>query len=277
MKRASRKRKRTFPGRELGRFARVLWPLTQYIVTNLTVIFGYFFFCIFLRTRVIGRENVPVEPNTLLLSNHQTLIDSFLVGICAFCPQTFMRPRLMPWNPAAEENFYGTRLLAWLADNWKCIPIKEGRKDWGSLRRMVLGLKTSPMILFPEGTRSRDGSIGKARAGAGLLILLSKPKVVPVAIDGADEVLPIGSVIPRIFKRVTVRYGKPLDLSRYYGQKKSKATAKKIMDEVMDAIRALRRETIAENNGVDDADPRILQYPGALPKPRKLGRFENTG
>jgi 1-acyl-sn-glycerol-3-phosphate acyltransferase len=278
MKSAPKKRrKKAFPGRELGRFARLLWPVTQYFVTNVTVTLGYFFFCICHRTRVIGRENIPNEPNTLLLSNHQTLIDSFLVGLCAFYPWSWLRPFLMPWNPAAEENYYRTRLLAWLADNWKCIPIKEGRKDMGSLRRMALGLKTSPLTLFPEGSRSRDGSIGNARAGAGFLILLSKPHVVPVAIDGMDEILPVGAKFPRLFKRVTVRYGKPLDFSRLYRERKSKAVAEKIMEEVMDAIRALRQETIDERNGVESADPRILQYPRVPRRPRKSRRSDVAG
>jgi 1-acyl-sn-glycerol-3-phosphate acyltransferase len=167
------------------------------------------------------------------------MIDNFLIGLSCFYPWSILRPSLLPWNPAAEENFYRTPFLAWLADNWKCIPVKKGRKDVGALRKMAEAIKTSPMILFPEGTRSRDSSIGRGRAGVGMLILESQPTVVPVYIEGMDQVLPIGSVFPKFFKRVYVVYGEPLDLSDFYGQEKNKATAEAITAHIMQAIRNL--------------------------------------
>lgn len=170
------------------------------------------------------------------------MIDSFLVGMFAFYPMSLIRPEVMPWNPAAEENFYRTPILAWLADNWKCIPIKQGRKDVGAIFRMAEALKTSPMTLFPEGTRSRDGSIGKARGGAGLLILETRPTVVPVCIDGMDKLLPIGSVFPRLFKRIYIHYGEPIDLSEFYGKGKTKEVAQAMMNQVMDRIRSMHAE-----------------------------------
>jgi 1-acyl-sn-glycerol-3-phosphate acyltransferase len=170
------------------------------------------------------------------------MIDSFLVGLCAFFPTSLIRPSVIPWNPAAEENFYRTPILAWLADNWKCIPIKKGRKDVSAIYKMSQAMKTGPLTLFPEGTRSRDGSIGKARGGAGMLILETHPTVIPVYIDGMDKLLPIGSIFPRLFKRIYVKYGKPLDLSEFYHKEKSKEVAQAIMDRVMDSIRELRLE-----------------------------------
>jgi len=56
-------------------------------------------------TTVVGRKNVGTARNTLLLSNHQSMLDSFLVGIGAWYPQSWWRPHLIPWNPAAAENF----------------------------------------------------------------------------------------------------------------------------------------------------------------------------
>lgn len=228
--------------RKRGWLWRVSWPVTHYLITNLAVTLGYIFFHFFNRTKVIGRENVPRSGNTLLLSNHQTMIDSFLVGLCAYYPDSLIKPYLMPWNPAAEENFFRTPILAWLADNWKCIPIKKGRKDVGAIFRMAEALKVSPMTLFPEGTRSRDGSIGKGRPGAAFVILETRPTVIPVCIDGMDKVLPIGSIFPRMFKRIYVYYGKPLDLSEFYGREKSKEVLRAVTARVMEAIRALHAE-----------------------------------
>jgi 1-acyl-sn-glycerol-3-phosphate acyltransferase len=178
------------------------------------------------------------------------MIDSFLIGISAYYPQSLIKPFVMPWNPAAEENFYRTPILAFLADNWKCIPIKKGRKDVGAIYRMAEALKTSPMILYPEGTRARSSDIGRGRGGAGLLILETRPKVIPVYIDGMDKVLPIGAVLPRFFKKVYVCFGDQIDLTKYYENGKTKENAQAIMQEVMDAIGRLRVElNVVKNHG----------------------------
>ncbi len=221
---------------------RITWPISNYILTNLSVTIGYIFFHFFNRTIVIGKKNVPQQANTLLLSNHQTMIDNFLVGMCAFYPRSLIKPSLIPWNPAAEENFYRNSVLAWLADNWKCIPIKKGRKDVGAIFKMAEALRSGPMILFPEGTRSRDGAIGKARGGAGLLILETRPTVIPVCVDGMDALLPVGAALPRLFKRIYVYYGEPIDLSEYYDRGKNKQVAQEIINLVMDRIRTMRAE-----------------------------------
>ena len=223
-------------------FSRLLWPVTQYFITSLSVTLSYIYFRLLNNTTVIGKGNVPRRPNTLLLSNHQTMIDSFLVGLCAYYPVLLIRPSLMPWNPAAEENFYKHAILAWFADNWKCIPIRKGRKDFKAILNVAEGLRTSPVTFFPEGTRSRTGEIGRGRAGTGFLVMETWPAVVPVCIDGMDKVLPIGSSFPRFFKRIYISFGRPLDLSEFKGRKTDKETAQEVIDKVMEAIRALKIE-----------------------------------
>jgi 1-acyl-sn-glycerol-3-phosphate acyltransferase len=165
------------------------------------------------------------------------MVDSFLVGLAAFYPKSWIRPGLLPWNPAAAENFYRTPLLAWLAYNWKCIPVRRGRRDLHALHRMTEELKHGIMTLFPEGTRTRDGSVGNGRPGAGLVILSTRPKVIPVAIEGMNQLLPIGRYIPRVMKRIYVYYGTPIDLSEFAGRKRTKELSEQVMDRVMQAIR----------------------------------------
>jgi 1-acyl-sn-glycerol-3-phosphate acyltransferase len=225
-----------------SRLFRLLWPVTSYLVTNITVTcFGVLFF-IFNRTTVLGRDNVGEQPNTLLLSNHQSMLDSFLVGMGAFFPQSWLKPRLIPWNPAAAENFYRTPILAWLADNWKCIWVREGRRDLHALHRMTEVLPHGVMTLFPEGTRTRDGSVGDGRPGPGLLILATWPRVIPVAIEGMRDVLPIGCRVPRVGKRIYVSYGKPIDYAEFLTLPRTRETAQALMDRVMEAIRAQHAE-----------------------------------
>src|SRR5260370_15909604 len=193
-----------------GKLFQLLWPITSYVVTHVTVALLGLVCFVLNRARVVGRRNVGQERNTLLLSNHQSMLDSFLVGLAAFYPQSCLKPHLIPWNPAAAENFYKNPLLAWLADNWKCIWVREGRRDLHALHRMIQVLPRGVMTVFPEGTRSRDGSVGPGRPGAGLLILATRARVIPVAIDRMQEVLPIGRHIPRLFKRITASLASPV-------------------------------------------------------------------
>jgi len=225
-----------------GWFFRLVWPVTSYLVTNITVTFFGVLFFIFNRTRILGRRNVGNQPNTLLLCNHQSMLDSFLVGLGAYYPQSWLKPYLIPWNPAAAENFYRTPILAWLADNWKCIWVREGRRDLHALHRMTEVLPHGVMTLFPEGTRTRDGSVGEGRPGPGLLILAAQPRVIPVAIDGMQEVLPIGTQIPKVGKRIYVSYGAPIDYSEFLGKPRTRETAQALMDRVMAAIRSQHTE-----------------------------------
>ena len=225
-----------------GRLFQLLWPVTSYLVTNVTVTLFWVLFFVLNRTTIIGRRHVGQERNTLLLSNHQSMLDSFLVGLAAFYPQSWLRPHLMPWNPAAAENFYKNPILAWLADNWKCIWVREGRRDLHALHRMIQVLPKGVMTLFPEGTRSRDGSVGPGRAGVGLLILATRPRAIPVAIDGMQEVLPVGCYVPRIFKRISVSCGPPVDYAEFLAMPRTRETAQALIDRVMEALQVQHAE-----------------------------------
>ena len=232
---ASKKKKKR---RDLYLDRGILWSIISYLLTNITVSAFSFLFFVLNRTRVIGRRNVGHERNTLLISNHQSMIDSFIVGLAAFHPQSYLKPYLLPWNPAAEENFFHPAWLGWLSRHWRCIPVREGRRDPRALHRMVEILPTGVMTVFPEGTRTRDGEVGEGHAGAGLLVLAARPKLIPVAIYGMNDVLPIGRRFPKLFQRVYVYYGKPIDYSEFLDLPRTKATSQALIEVVMQAVRA---------------------------------------
>ena len=81
------------------------------------------------------------------------------------------------------------------------------------------------------------------------MILETNPTVVPVCIDGMDKVLPIGSSLPRMFKRIHVRFGEPVDLSEFQHREKNRETAKAVMHTIMDRIRVLKEEIEQSKNG----------------------------
>ncbi len=220
-----------------GRVFKFFFPVTSYLVTVFCVLVFWIYLFVLNRTRIVGRHYVGEGKNTLLLSNHQSMIDSFLVGMGAYFPQALWKPHLMPWNPAAEENFFKTPLLAWFADNWKCIPVRRGRRDFHAVHRMSQVLPNGTMVLFPEGTRSRDGSVLSGRPGVGLVALATRPRVIPVAIEGMNRALPIGKVIPRVFQRISVSYGPPIDCSEFFEMPRTRETTQLLVDKAIEAIR----------------------------------------
>jgi 1-acyl-sn-glycerol-3-phosphate acyltransferase len=225
-----------------GWLSNIIWHINSYFVTNMTVTLAWIFFRVLNRTTVIGKKNVGDDPNTLLLSNHQSMIDSMPVGIGAFYPKSWIRPYLVPWHPAARENFFKNRLIAWWSTHTRCIPVRPGRRDLHALRKMMEVLPKGTIILFPEGTRSRTGDVGEGRPGAGLLALATKPRLIPVAIDGMQDLLPIGRTFPRIGQRIYIKYGAPIDYSELDSQPRTRETAQALVDKVMVAICAQHEE-----------------------------------
>ncbi|MEE9132687.1 MAG: lysophospholipid acyltransferase family protein [Gemmatimonadota bacterium] len=221
-----------------GRISNILWHITSYFVTNISVTLLWLFFHLFNKTIILGRENVGSEPNTLLLCNHQSMIDSFPVGMSAFYPKSWFKPYLVPWHPAARENFFKNRFIAWYSLHTRCIPVRRGRRDMHAIHKMIDVLPRGAIILFPEGTRSRSGEVEDGKPGAGLVALATRPRIIPVAIDGMQELLPIGSTKPKIGKLIYVSYGPPVDYSEFLDKPRTRETAQALVDKVMVAIRA---------------------------------------
>jgi 1-acyl-sn-glycerol-3-phosphate acyltransferase len=210
-----------------------------YLWINTTAVIANFFFRVLNRTEIIGKENIPANRSLLLCSNHQSMIDSFLIGAIAFYPRVLIRPDLLPYHPAALENFFKGRLMSWMSKKWRCIAVRRGEHDMFALSQMIKSLKNGTMILFPEGTRSRTGRVGSGRVGVGKLIYDSRPLVIPVAIQGMDKVLPIGCVVPRIFQKIRIIYGEPLDLDDYFTMEPGKSTSRMIVERVMEEVTEL--------------------------------------
>jgi 1-acyl-sn-glycerol-3-phosphate acyltransferase len=217
------------------------WPFTRYIITSFSAVAAVFFFKVLNRTIVIGKENVGVEKNTLLLPNHQTMIDGFLVGTFVYFPRTLLNPELFPWLPAAWENFFANPVMRWFSDNWRCIPVRKGRKDVGAMLRMEACLRHGTMIVFPEGTRTRNGRLLPPRSGIGYVMLKTRPKAIPVCMDGMNGLQPVGHFWPRVFRTILLYYGKPVDLSEFYSRPVGREAAQEAIGKVFGEVGRLQK------------------------------------
>jgi 1-acyl-sn-glycerol-3-phosphate acyltransferase len=187
------------------------------------------------RVRIDGETHIPLKGGVLLASNHISMLDALLI------PYAVMETRgmQMVWSPAKEELFripvVGRVLLS-----WGSFPVRRGRGDLSTMRRIMMLLRDHRVMLFPEGTRSSDGCLQKGQRAVGKFIYHARPVVVPTAVSGTNHILPKGAVLPSFRRPITVCFGPPLDLQRYYDQPDSKHTAEAIVEEVMRAIAALQ-------------------------------------
>jgi len=169
------------------------------------------------RFEVIGREHFPKEGGVLLCSNHIDVLDPPVVAINAPRPVNFM----------AKAELFSVPILGKMLSHLNAFPVKRGMSDREALRNGLAVLKEGKVLgLFPEGTRSKTGELGKGLAGAGFFALRTDAVVVPCAIIGPYKT----------FKRLKVVYGKPLNLEEL---RERKASAEETTELIMSEIRKL--------------------------------------
>lgn len=170
------------------------------------------------RIKVIGKEKFPKEGGVLLCTNHIDNLDPPVVGIT--CPRTvhFM----------AKEELFEKPVLKTVLPKVQAFPVKRGMSDREAFRTTIKLLRSEKVVgLFPEGTRSKTGELGKGLAGAGFFALKGgDAKVVPCAIIGPYKPL----------SRLKVVYGDPIDMTPY---RESRASAEEVTEVIMAEIAKL--------------------------------------
>jgi 1-acyl-sn-glycerol-3-phosphate acyltransferase len=156
--------------------------------------------------RVEGLEHVPREGAYLVVGNHCSNLDPPFIG-WAVGHQT---GRVVHFMAKAEMRRWP--LIGWLALQSGVFYVRRGSADRAAQNRAVELLRTGrPVALFPEGTRSRDGVLREARAGAAFLAMRAGVPILPVGISGTHRVFPGRSRIPHR-SRITIRIGVPFTL-----------------------------------------------------------------
>ncbi|MEC3884681.1 lysophospholipid acyltransferase family protein [Halobacillus sp. HZG1] len=171
------------------------------------------------RIKIVGKKNIPAEGPVIICSNHISNIDPPVVGITSSRNIYFL----------AKEELFKNPVIGGILKKVHAFPIKRGMRDRNALRKGLDILKEGHALgLFPEGTRQKNGEIGKGLAGAGFFALRSEAAIVPCAIIGPYK----------RFKRLKVVYGEPIDMTEYREQK---ASAQVVTDRIMEEIRQLHK------------------------------------
>lgn len=201
---------------------------TYWFFATLARIFAKLLF----RFRILHRERLPESGGIILAANHQSYFDPPLVGICSRRPVHYLaRKTLMEWP------FFGP-----LFPDMNVIPVDRGGNDMSALKTVIRKIREGEgVVLFPEGTRSTDGSLQPAQAGVGLVIAKTLAPVVPMRIFGSYEAFPRGSKRVK-FRPIRVVVGEPIVFTKADVGNGDRDDYQRLSQRVMDAIGMLKLE-----------------------------------
>lgn len=200
---------------------------------KMTPFYGFFHYLsglmhsMWFRGEVVGTENFPTEGPFLIASNHASHLDPPLVG-----SQISKQMRFF-----ARKSLWNTPLLAWWLDRVETIPVERDSGDIGAIKRVLQALREDrAVVLFPEGTRSPDGKLQKAKAGVGLMACKTGVPVVPCRVYGSFAAFGKGDKLPHFGSPVTIVFGPPIPASDYddpsVGKTRYEVAAQRIMDRI---------------------------------------------
>src|SRR5438874_78959 len=156
------------------------------------------FFHVYFRMARIGREHIPAEGPVIIASNHRSFLDPFVIGTMARRPMYYV----------TKKELFGWRWLGWILNALGAFPVDRGAADAESIETAKAILARGDIVMiFPEGTRTRPGSLGKPKRGVGRLALETGAPVVPVAVIGTEAVRHGWRIRPH---KVRIRAGRPL-------------------------------------------------------------------
>jgi 1-acyl-sn-glycerol-3-phosphate acyltransferase len=195
------------------------------------------------RPRITGKENIPREGRVILASNHLSFIDSIVIPLTA--------PRRVQFL-AKSTYFTGTGFKGWASRQFftsiGAIGVERGAGQAAQVAldagKEVLDVDGA-FAIYPEGTRSLDGRLYRGRTGVAWLALTTGAVVVPVGLIGTQEIMPVGSKMPRI-RRISVKFGEPIDVSGH-GTADSGRARRRATDEIMAAIHELTGQDLAHS------------------------------
>lgn len=177
-----------------------------------------------LGTKVIGLENIPKDGAFILTANHVSNWDPPFLG-------TFMDREVCYMG---KEELFKNPIMAAICRGLHVFPVKRGAADKTAIKTAVKILKDGKCLgIFPEGTRSKTGKLGKAEPGVSLIAAMTKTPIIPAAIINTEKIFSK----EKIFPRLVVIYGTPL---RFTGSTKDKEALAEFAQSIMKEIARLK-------------------------------------
>ena len=183
-----------------------------------------FWFGTILRTRVIGAKNIPADGAFILAANHVSNWDPPFLG-------TFIEREVCYMG---KEELFNNSIMAAICRALHVFPVKRGAVDKTAIKTAIKILKEGKCFgIFPEGTRSKTGKLGKAASGVSLIAAMTKAPVIPAAIVNTEKIFSRDKFFPKL----AVVYGSPIKFS---GSSKDKQALENFAQELMKEIAKLK-------------------------------------
>ncbi len=187
---------------------------------------------LFFGFRILHRERMIQSGPVILAANHQSYFDPPLAGNASDRPIYFL----------ARRNLMNVPVLGWLLPKLNVIPVNQEGIDRSALKALIQVIKAgNAALVFPEGSRTMDGSLQSGLPGIGLVIAKTRAPVVPMRIFGAHEALPRGQKKMRLHP-ITVVVGEPIHFTATDLESDRKDLYARLSQRVMDAIAGIRLE-----------------------------------
>ncbi len=177
-----------------------------------------------------GNENIPRQGGVLLLSNHVSYLDPFIIAAIGIRDIHFM----------TRHNVFQIPVLSRLLTALNAYPVRRGSADRAALKHTFSLLKAgNAVLIFPEGTRSVDGDLGEARDGVSFIIHNSNVPAIPLFIKGAERMMPRDSKFIHPAK-LSVTVGLPIDFTEVQKIEDKRELYRCMGEQIMQAIADLR-------------------------------------
>ncbi len=183
-----------------------------------------FIFHIIYKITVTGRENIPKEKGGYIIaSNHVSNLDPPMVGIVFRGKYTFM---------AKDELCHVNPLFTWLIKRLGAFPVKRGAKDLAAIDKALESLnKGRIFVIFPEGTRSKTGELGKPKSGVAITAIKAAAPVVPVFVKYGGK---------RFRRRVSISVGEMMSAENFAVDIADKHEIRRVSEMIMERIAGLK-------------------------------------
>ncbi|MFS1300684.1 lysophospholipid acyltransferase family protein [Streptosporangium longisporum] len=196
-----------------------------------------------------GVDHVPREGPVILAGNHLSFADHFFGAL-------FLKRKVI--SLGKSDYFTGSGVKGLMSRAFfsgvGTVPIDRsgGKASEAALRTGKRILAEGQVLgIYPEGTRSHDGRLYKGKTGVARMALESRVPVIPWAMVNTFEMMPPGSVLPKLGHRPGVKFGKPLDFSRYYGMEEDRLVLRAVTDEIMYALMELSGQEYVDQYAAD--------------------------
>lgn len=179
---------------------------------------------------VIGSENIPSKGGVLFMMNHASYLDPIFIGAAVKRNLHYM----------ARSSLFKPGIIRWFLLNMNAFPVNLGAPDRSAIKHALKLLQEGKaLLIFPEGTRSFDGTLGKAQDGVGFIAYRTNAPIIPVFLDGTFRALPRGAKMIKTAK-ISIIFGKPINMDKYRKLDPCRDTYVKIGQEIMSNIAELK-------------------------------------